>query len=80
MVTAIQLNNGSTDNCTDDDELILAIDPATPSSFDCDDIGMQMVTLIVTDKCGNSNTCSSNSTETPFSRVSLNCKLVACVS
>jgi gliding motility-associated-like protein len=58
-LTAIQVNNGSSDNCTDSDNLILSIDK---TSFDCSDIGNTTVTLTVEDENGNTATCSSTVT------------------
>ena len=46
-ITADDINDGSSDNCTAANALTLAIDI---SSFDCDDIGSTTVTLTVTDE------------------------------
>ena len=54
-ITASQLNNGSTDNC----DITLSIDK---TSFDCNDIGQQVVTLTGTDASGN--TASATATVT----------------
>jgi hypothetical protein len=53
-ITGNDINNGSTDNCS------IANYSATPSSFDCDDIGANTVTLTVTDPAGNTDatTCT----------------------
>ncbi|WP_188502561.1 HYR domain-containing protein, partial [Pontibacter amylolyticus] len=46
-ITAAQLNNGSSDNCS---EVTLSLDK---TSFGCEDLGENTVTLTVTDKSGN---------------------------
>ncbi len=55
-VTAEMIDYGSYDNCTMVGDLILSI---SPSNFDCDAVGLQNVTLTVTDEKGNSATCNS---------------------
>ncbi|MBK8504514.1 MAG: HYR domain-containing protein [Saprospiraceae bacterium] len=55
-ITAIQIDNGSTDNCG---IASLAIDI---SSFDCSDVGSNAVVLTVTDVNGNVSTCNSTVT------------------
>ena len=55
-ITADDINDGSSDNCTAANALTLAIDI---SSFDCDDIGSTTVTLTVTDEYSNSATCTT---------------------
>ena len=55
-ITADDINDGSSDNCTAANALTLAIDI---SSFDCDDIGSTTVTLTVTDASGNFSTCTT---------------------
>ncbi|MCB9273925.1 MAG: hypothetical protein H6564_07780 [Lewinellaceae bacterium] len=55
-VTATQVNNGSSDNCG------IASLSASPSSFDCGDIGSNTVTLTVTDVNNNSSSCTANVT------------------
>ncbi|WP_143144321.1 T9SS type B sorting domain-containing protein [Flaviramulus basaltis] len=52
-ITGAQINNGSTDDCTDVANLTLA---ASPSSFTCANIGINTVTLTVTDASGNFET------------------------
>lgn len=52
-VSVDQINNGSTDNCGD-----IGLD-LSQFSFNCDDIGMNTVTLFVTDSAGNQNTCEA---------------------
>jgi gliding motility-associated-like protein len=49
-VTAAQVNNGSTDNCS------VATVTVSPSSFTCANVGPNTVTLTVTDASGNSST------------------------
>ena len=58
-VTASQVNNGSSDNCTSTGNLTLAV---SPSSFNCSDIGNNAVTLTVTDQAGNASTCGATVT------------------
>ncbi|MDN5214948.1 T9SS type A sorting domain-containing protein [Fulvivirgaceae bacterium BMA12] len=54
-ITAADVNNGSSDNCTAEANLILALTGKT--TFDCSDIGVaQTVTLRVTDASGNTTT------------------------
>jgi gliding motility-associated-like protein len=55
-LTAEMLNNGSTDNCTADEDLVFSIAPEF-ELFTCTDIGAAIeVMLTVTDDSGNSNT------------------------
>ncbi len=56
IITADQINNGSNDACSADADLILAIDMDT---FDCSNEGDNIVTLTVTDECGNTSTCQA---------------------
>ena len=51
-----QLDNGSTDNCT---AAIPVLFDASKTTFRCNDIGLNQVTLIVYDECRNSSTCVS---------------------
>ncbi|MCC6461154.1 MAG: HYR domain-containing protein [Saprospiraceae bacterium] len=55
-ITTADINNNSTDNCGIQN---LALDR---TSFDCDDVGMQTVTLTVTDVNGLTNTCTATVT------------------
>ncbi|TVR83874.1 MAG: HYR domain-containing protein [Saprospirales bacterium] len=48
-----EVDNGSFDNCE------LASLSISKQNFDCDDIGIQMVTLTVTDSSGNSSDCNA---------------------
>ncbi|MCB0622618.1 MAG: HYR domain-containing protein, partial [Saprospiraceae bacterium] len=50
------LDGGSTDNCAPANVLAFS---ATQVDFDCDDLGDNVVTLTVTDPCGNSSTCNA---------------------
>ena len=50
------VNDGSTDNCTPQNQLILSLDKTL---FDCTNLGNNIVTLTVTDLAGNTNTCTS---------------------
>lgn len=50
-VTAIDINNGSTDNCG------IASMTVSPNTFDCNTLGANNVVLTVTDASGNSATC-----------------------
>ena len=47
---------GSTDNCTAPDDLVLDL---TPSFFDCNDVGTNVVYLYVTDEAGNVDFCET---------------------
>jgi hypothetical protein len=49
-------NDGSTDLETPADELVFGFDPAE-GLVDCDDVGTQSVSLIVTDNVGKTDTC-----------------------
>ena len=53
------VNNGSSDNCTEDDNLILTL---SKTSFSCAEIGVNVVTLTVKDAQGNLSTCNANVT------------------
>ncbi len=52
---ASDIDGGSTDNC-DSSDLMLT---ASPGFFDCDSIGVSIVTLTVEDASGNAETCLS---------------------
>ena len=47
---------GSFDNCTEPDDLVLDL---TPSQFDCNDVGSNVVYLYVTDEAGNVDFCET---------------------
>ncbi|MCB0572861.1 MAG: hypothetical protein KDC66_24000, partial [Phaeodactylibacter sp.] len=55
-VTATQVNNSSTDNCS------ISSMSVAPNTFGCIDEGENAVTLTVTDGSGNSSTCSATVT------------------
>jgi len=69
-ITASQVNNGSFDNCTAPASLVLAV---TPNTFDCSDIGINPVTLRVTDQLGNWDECSANVTIEDVTAPSITC-------
>jgi hypothetical protein len=52
-ITAANINNGSTDNCS------IATMSVSPSSFTCANVGSNVVTLTVTDPAGNTSTCTA---------------------
>ncbi|MEZ5031224.1 MAG: cohesin domain-containing protein [Saprospiraceae bacterium] len=54
QITPQMLDVASNDNCTPDHKLIFGV---TPSVFDCDDLGLNDVTLSVTDAAGNTDIC-----------------------
>jgi len=56
MLTAAQVNGGSSDNCTPAAELVLSVSSDT---FVCQQVGIQPVVLTVTDAEGNSSTCTA---------------------
>ena len=53
IITAADINNGSTDNCS------IASMTIDKSSFNCDNLGDNTVTLTVTDNAGNTTQCTS---------------------
>ncbi|MES2800792.1 MAG: HYR domain-containing protein [Bacteroidota bacterium] len=55
-ITAANINNGSTDNCS------IASMSVSPSTFTCANVGANIVTLTVTDVAGNVSTCPSTVT------------------
>ena len=57
-ITAADVDNGSSDGCGG--AVTLALTPS--SSFDCDDLGANTVTLFVTDASGNSSFCTATVT------------------
>jgi PKD repeat protein len=60
VVTAAQIDNGSTDNCGI--ASIMFDGAQSQLAFDCSDVGINTVTLTVTDVNGNSSTCSATVT------------------
>ncbi len=55
-VAADLMDYGSLDNCTEQEDLILELNPYM---FDCNDVGTNVVTLTVTDEAGNSDYCET---------------------
>ncbi|RMF32320.1 MAG: HYR domain-containing protein, partial [Bacteroidetes bacterium] len=55
-ITPDLLENGSTDNCSAPEDLILQV---SPNTFDCTQLGNHTVTLTVTDQAGNSAFCQT---------------------
>lgn len=59
-IWASDFNLGSTDNCTDQEDLTYTFPNGTGNmTFDCDDVGMNTVQIIVTDEAGNSDFCET---------------------
>lgn len=58
-LTAAAVNNGSLDNCTAAASLTLGL---SKTSFNCNDVGPNTVTLTVTDAAGNSNVTNATVT------------------
>ncbi len=56
-LTPANINNGSYDNCSPTNTLILQV---SPNTFTCQDLGTKVVTLTVTDQSGNSAFCQTN--------------------
>jgi PKD repeat protein len=60
VITAADIDNGSFDNCG---TVTLTIDGgASDQTFDCSSVGVQTVTLTVTDANGNTSTCDADVT------------------
>ena len=76
-VTAAQVNNGSTDNCTAQANLVLTLNK---SSFTCSNLGANAVILTVKDEAGN--TANANATVTVEDKIKpvMNCKSDIAVS
>ncbi|RME01934.1 MAG: HYR domain-containing protein [Bacteroidetes bacterium] len=55
-LTPTMINNGSYDNCTPQNQLVLQV---SPNTFDCQTLGSKKVTLTVTDQSGNSAFCET---------------------
>jgi hypothetical protein len=66
-VTAAAINNGSSDNCG-----ILSMMPLPPT-FTCANVGLNIVTLKVTDFAGNTATCTTSVTVTDNLAPVVNC-------
>lgn len=59
-IWATDFNLGSSDNCTAPEDLVFTFPNGTNSmTFDCDDVGMNTVQIIVTDEAGNSDFCET---------------------
>lgn len=57
VITEAQIDDQSKDNCTAYTDLTFTL---SQDSFDCKDLGVNIVQMTVTDQQGNSNTCSSS--------------------
>ncbi|MBI1288207.1 MAG: HYR domain-containing protein, partial [Flavobacteriales bacterium] len=57
IITPVMVDNGSTDACGSVTPTIVS-----PSSFDCSNVGVNIVTLTVEDQNGNTSTCASTVT------------------
>ncbi|WP_117171952.1 LamG-like jellyroll fold domain-containing protein [Lutibacter oceani] len=55
-ISALDLDNGSTDNCG------IVVRTVSPNSFNCGDVGEQIVTFTVVDNEGNSDSCTATVT------------------
>jgi len=75
-ITAAQVNNNSSDDCTPAASLVLSV---SPSSFTCANLGANTVTLTVTDGNGASSTATATVTvsETPLTAVAQNVSVSA---
>ncbi len=69
-ITADMLNGGSSDNCTADVDLIFT---ANQLDFTCANVGLNTVTLTVTDACGNEATCDAIVTVNDITAPDLTC-------
>ncbi len=58
-ITPVQINDGSSDNCTAQGSLVLSLDKTT---FTTSDIGANTVTLTVKDAANNTSTCTATVT------------------
>jgi hypothetical protein len=70
VLTAAQVNNGSTDNCG------IASVTVSPASFTCANVGTNPVTLTVTDVHGNVSTCTASVTVVDNIPPTVSCKNV----
>ena len=66
-ITGSDINNGSTDNCSIETAV------ASITSFTCDDIGANTVTLTVTDGSSNTDQCSATVTVADTTRPVISC-------
>jgi len=70
-----QLVTNSTDNCTNFDDLIITVNPA---SFGCNELGDNQITITIADEAGNTTDCMVNVTITdtnnrcPINRTAVN--------
>lgn len=64
--TIVKINNGTTDNITKTANLVLSL---SKTSFTCNDLGNQTVTLRATDSVGNVGTATAIVTVLPFAPV-----------
>lgn len=55
-ITASEINNGSSDNCTASENMVMSIDK---TDFTCDHLGENTVVLTVTDATGNTSSVNS---------------------
>ena len=58
QITASDIDAGSADNCA----IASVTLDGTTGDYDCDSVGVNTVTLIVTDVNGNSDSCTANVT------------------
>ena len=62
VITGVDLDNGTTDNCSSQGSGLVYT--ASQTNFDCSNIGANTVTLTVTDANGNSSSCTATVTVT----------------
>ncbi len=63
MVSAADLDAGSFDNCTSQEDLIFSFSPDvtdTERTYTCDDLGFQFIQIYVTDLDGNQDFCNTS--------------------
>src|SRR6185369_16525878 len=72
-ITGLDIDVGSADNCTSGDSLAYS---AFPNTFTCADIGVNNVTLTVTDSSGNSQSCITQVTIIDTIRPFIVCKSI----
>ena len=70
-ITAAQINNGSTDNCTAQANLVLTLNKST---FNCSNLGANAVILTVKDEAGNMATANATLTIEDKIKPVINCK------